>query len=162
MKRIFLIPIFTIIFAAFLFSREVLPGQGLTPELEILLAWKASYWDLDLALVKAVARIESNFNPAARNPLDPSFGIMQITPALAYDYGLISNWRDPSPAEIDRMLDVENNLDVGCWYLNHLINTWTFDKAVQMYNVGISGYYNGVRNYEYLDKVRGYYEKYSF
>lgn len=159
-KRIFLIPIFLTIGAAFLFGREILPGQGLTPELENLMARKADYWTLDVALVKAFAKVESNFNPAAKNPLDPSYGLMQISPALAYDYGLISNWKDPSPAEIDRMLNVENNLDVGCWRLNYLTRTWAFDKAVQMYNVGITGYYNGVRNFEYLDKIRSYYEKY--
>lgn len=120
----------------------------------------ANAWFLEPALVKAIAKVESDFKPDAKNPADPSFGLMQITPALAYDFGLIINWRNPSKFEIERIFDIDNNLNVACWFLNRL-KKYSFAQQVQSYNVGETGYKNGRRNHDYLNKVKKYYEKYS-
>lgn len=157
-RRIFLILIFMAIPVAYLFSKQVGPGSS---ELERFIESKAFQWGLDPALVKAIAKVESNWDPNAKNPHDPSYGLMQITPALAFDFGLISDWRNPSSYEIQKIMDVNNNLDVACWFLDHLTSTHPFDAAVQMYNVGEAGYQRGTRNTAYLNKVRSYYEKYS-
>ena len=93
------------------------------------IAYHANFWGLEKALVKAVAKVESNFNPKAKNPQDPSFGLMQITPGLAYDYGgIIRNWKNPSESEIEMLMDIDNNLTVACWFLNHLGNTISSSK----------------------------------
>jgi len=154
--------------AIFLFSQTVSGFQiGNRSQILTKITMKAESWDLEPALVKAIARVESNFNPKARNferspeDFDDSFGLMQITPALAYDYGLIQNWRNPSRAEIDRLFDIENNLSVGCRFLSYLSRKYSFDQAVQSYNVGEYGYNSGRRNFDYLQKVKVQYGIYS-
>ncbi|MBA7496235.1 hypothetical protein ES702_06834 [subsurface metagenome] len=121
----------------------------------------AIVYGIEPAIVKAVCKVESNFNPRAKNPADPSYGLMQITPGLAYDYGLISDWKNPSQEEIERIYDVYNNLNVGCWFLSRLLDNYAFDQAIQSYNVGERGYFIGRRNYSYLNKVRSAYESYK-
>ena len=135
----------------------ILPGI----DVQERIAYHAAQWRLDPALVKAFAKVESNFNPKAKNPSDPSYGLMQITPALAYDYGgLIRNWRAPTILEIEMIMDINNNLSVACWFLDHL-SKYPFQQMVMSYNVGETGYKNGVRNWDYFNKVRGYYEDFS-
>jgi len=125
------------------------------------IAYHANFWNLKKALVKAVAKVESNFNPKIKNPLDPSFGLMQITPGLAYDYGgIIRNWRNPSESEIEMLMDIDNNLTVACWFLNHL-GKYDFQQQIMSYNVGERGYKDGRRNYSYFNKVRDHYESYN-
>jgi len=136
----------------------VLPGVSV--DVQERIEYHANQWGLEVALVKAVAKVESNFNPKAKNPLDPSYGLMQITPILAYDYGLIKNYKNPSQTEIDWMMDINNNLTVACDFMNRL-NKYSFQQKVMSYNVGEQGYKNGYRNWDYLDKIKGYYEKYS-
>jgi soluble lytic murein transglycosylase-like protein len=161
MRELILIFIFLAGLSFYFFRKKILPGaKGLTPELESVMASKADQYGVDRALVKAIARVESNFNPRAKNPADPSYGLMQITPMLAQDYNLVKDYRHPSSFEIERLYDLDNNLYVGCSQLAHLTRIRPFDSAVQMYNVGQTGYMNGVRNYDYLNKVRSYYEKY--
>ena len=161
MREFIFISIFLAALSFYFFRKKIIPGKkGLTPELERLMADKADKWGADRALVKAIARVESNFNPEAKNPADPSYGLMQITPILAQDYSLVKDYKNPSWLEIEKIYDVENNLDVACWFLAHLTRIRPFDSAVQMYNVGQTGYMKGVRNYSYLNKVRSYYDKY--
>lgn len=120
----------------------------------------AEDWGVDPALVKAIAFVESSFNPYNVNPSDPSWGLMQITPPLAYDYGLITSYENLSYYESQKVMDIDNNLNVACWFLNKL-SKYSFDQQVQSYNVGEWGYKIGVRNFAYLEKVRKYYNEYS-
>ncbi|MBA7497076.1 hypothetical protein ES702_07685 [subsurface metagenome] len=153
------------IFAAVLVLSNRMGGIGtiVSPSIDVQerIAYYASQWRLETALVKAVAKVESNFKVRAKNPADPSYGLMQITPALAYDYGLISNYKDPSWLEIEMIYDINNNLSVACWFMSRLHSKYGFDQAVQSYNVGERGYKIGYRNSDYLEKVRRAYEKYS-
>jgi len=140
-------------------SDIILPGAGI--DVQERISYHAAQWGLEVALVKAFAKVESNFNPKAKNPDDPSFGLMQITPGLAYDYGgIIRNWKNPSESEIEMLMDIDNNLTVACWFLNRL-GKYDFQQQIMSYNVGERGYKDGRRNYSYFNKVRGYYETYS-
>jgi len=134
---------------------------NLTPELNALIESKAKEWKISPALVKAHAKVESSFNVMAKNPSDPSYGLMQITPGLAYDYGLITHHVNLNQYEIDRIMNPKNNLNVACWFIRNLRIKYSFDVAVQMYNVGEAGYNKGVRNLAYLEKVKRYYDDYS-
>lgn len=159
------------IFAAVLVLSNRMGGPGTivgpTIDVQERIAYHASQWGLETALVKAVAKVESNFKPRARNfekspeAYDDSIGLMQITAAVAYDFGLINNWKDPSETEIRRMFDIDNNLTVACWFISRLHKKYDFDQAVQSYNVGEWGYKIGYRNFDYLEKVRKAYEAYS-
>jgi len=136
-------------------------SSNLTPELESLIVSKAKEWKVSPALVKAHAKVESNFNVMAKNPRDPSYGLLQVTPALAYDYGLILHHENLNQYEIDRIMNPKNNLNVACWFIRNLRIKYSFDVAIQMYNVGEAGYNKGVRNLTYLEKVKRYYDEYS-
>jgi len=162
MKRaVLLIPIVLI---TLLFVSNKAGGLGIVKPVAVDVQEKikhyASEWGLEAALVKAIAKVESNFNPRAKNPADPSYGLMQITPGLAYDYGLISDHVNPSWLEIDIIYDVDNNLSIACWFLNRL-SKYSFQQMVMSYNVGEGGYKDGRRNWDYLNKVEKYYESYS-
>jgi len=122
---------------------------------------KAVAYGIEPAIVKAVVKVESNFNPKALNPFDPSYGLMQITPGLAYDYGLISSSNNLTAYQIELIYDIKNNLDVGCWFLARLLRKYPFDQAIQSYNVGEYGYSLGRRNPDYLEKIERYYNEYS-
>jgi len=150
-----------VIICLFLFSRKKIFGGGLSPEIADLIKNKSYQWGVDRALIKAHCFVESAFNPRAKNPADPSYGLMQVTPALAYDFGLIVNWKDPSSIEIDLIYNPAFNLDVACWFIARLHKELPFDGAIQAYNVGLSGYKKGRRNSVYLKRVRKYYAKYS-
>lgn len=151
-----------ILFSAGLYVMGIKSGRkGETPELRNLIFLKSSQWKVEPALIRAIIQVESNFNPKAKNPSDPSYGLMQITPGLASDFGLITDPSSPSRSEINQLYKEANNLDVGCWYISKLLSRHPFDNAIQMYNVGETGYKRGVRNKPYLEKVRKYYAKFS-
>lgn len=163
MRALVLIPF---AFALFLYLSNRMGVRGTIVErsgvdVQAKIAHWANEWGLEPALVKAIAKVESDFDPGAKNPLDPSYGLLQVSPALAYDYGLISDYINPSWLEIEMILNIDNNLNIGCWFLSRLMNKYEFDQAVQSYNVGERGYFLGRRNPDYLSKVRQYYESYS-
>jgi len=161
MRLLFIIPV---VLASLLFLSTKIGSAGIVKpqaiDVQERIAYHANKWNLEVRLVKAIAKVESNFNLSAKNPSDPSYGLMQITPMLAQDYGLIRDYEYPTDLEIEWMMEVNNNLSVGCWYLNKL-SKYPFDQMVQSYNVGEYGYnVLGRRNFNYLERVRGYYEKY--
>lgn len=154
--------------AIFLFSQTVAGFQiGNKSQILTRITTKANYWGLDPALVKAVAQVESNFNPKALNyeksweSFDDSFGLLQISPALAQDYGLIKDYRNLTWTDKRAMFDIENNLNVGCEFMSRMHRKYSFDVAVQMHNTGEYGYNSGVRNLDYLHKVKVQYGIYN-
>jgi len=161
--------IFTVMgIAVFLFYQTVSGFQiGNKSQILTRITTRANYWGLEPALVKAVVKVESNFNPKALNyersweSFDDSFGLMQITPALAQDYGIVKDYKNLTRAEKRAMFDIENNLNIGCEFMSRLHRKYSFNKAVQMYNTGESGYISGVRNSDYLQKVKVQYGIYN-
>lgn len=120
-----------------------------------------SKYALDENLVEAIIKVESDGNVQAINPDGPSYGLMQITPILAQDYGLIRDYKNVTLDDKAKMLDPSNNLNVGCWFLNYLLRKYPRDIAIQMYNVGETGYNNGSRVSYYLNKVIYWMEIYA-
>jgi len=156
-----LVPLLVIVVVMFLVQSLTAKEKLSRFEIEGLINLKAWKWGVETALVYAVIETESNFDPRAKNPADPSYGLMQITPMLAQDYGYVKDWRNTTSLEIERLYDPPVNLDIGCQFLGGLLHEYTFDEAVQMYNVGEWGYEKGVRNLDYLEKVRKAYGKYK-
>ncbi len=146
--------------AAGLYVMAIQKGKGETADIRALILKKSKQWKVNPAIIRAIIKVESNFNPRAKNPLDPSYGLMQITPGLAADYGLISDPFSPTRQEINLLYDESNNMNIGCWFLAGLLNKYDFDTAIQMYNVGETGYKKGVRNSTYLERVKRHYGKY--
>ena len=134
--------------------------------IERLIKAKASKWNVDPAMIKAFCKIESDFNPNAVNPKDPSYGIMQIMPICGQDYGYVRNWRDVTQAEIDKLMDLETNLEIGTRHFANILSryrlTYGLDACVQMYNVGVNGYINlNRRNSVYLSRWKTAYISYG-
>lgn len=123
------------------------------PSLNELNKEKIYKYGLDRNFVRAIIKVESDGNTKAFNPAGPSYGLMQITPILAATYGYVKDYLNPTEAEIKLMFDVSINSEIGCRYIRYLIDRYPKDVAIQMYNLGESGYKSGKRNLPYLEKV---------
>ena len=110
-------------------------------------------YGVDPNLVKAVIKVESNFNPRAVSPKS-AMGMMQLIPATANDYG------------VDDPFDPRENIDGGVRYLRDLIEVFNGDLELVLsaYNAGVSTaikYGYSIPPYseteEYVKKVLAYY-----
>jgi hypothetical protein len=101
------------------------PVRNLSPHLEDLISKYADSYGLDPALVKAVMRCESRFNPGAVSPKG-AMGLMQLMPATAAMMG-VKNPFDPG-----------ENIAGGTGYLRHCLDRFRHkvDLALAAYNAG--------------------------
>jgi soluble lytic murein transglycosylase-like protein len=86
---------------------------------------------------------------------------MQIMPILAQDFGYVNEWQNVTEAEIAMIRLPENNVQIGTRFLAKLTSKYPQGVAIQMYNIGESGYNSGRRAAEYLAKVTRYYNEYK-
>ncbi len=108
------------------------------------------------ALLKAVAKAESGFNPNASSPAGAQ-GMMQLMPATAAGLG-VTNPFDPA-----------QSLAGGARYLRRQLDAfgWNMEKAVAAYNAGPSAVtkYGGIPPYAetqaYVPRVMGYFREFS-
>ena len=85
------------------------------------------------ALVYAVIKTESNFDPSARSRVGAS-GLMQLTPETFIDVAERLAGDDPSGLDIN---DPETNIRYGILYLSWLFEIFESEKAViAAYNAG--------------------------
>ncbi len=129
-------------------------ARRLTPEVphsEIFNSVGARY-RLDPALLAAVAKVESDFNPRAVSRVGAK-GVMQLMDATAREYG-VSNIFDPV-----------QNIDAGARHLRDLLTAYRGDLRLSLaaYNAGRGAVlrHGGVPPYSetrrYLQKVSGLY-----
>ena len=122
-----------------------LPATPYDPYIEMV----ARENGVDPTLVKAVALVESGFNPKARSSKGAQ-GLMQLMPATAKQYG-VSNIHDPY-----------QNLNAGAKHLRDLLDRYQGDVvlALAAYNAGSGAVqrYGGVPAYaetqDYVKKVQ--------
>ncbi len=116
----------------------------------------ASRHGLDPALLHAVIRAESSYNPGAVSNKG-AVGLMQLMPATAARYGV----QDP--------YDPEENIHGGARYLSDLIGMFGSDipLAVAAYNAGennVIKYGNRIPPFQetqdYVSRVMGYYNRF--
>lgn len=89
------------------------------------LAAAADRYALDRALLAAVAKVESNFDPFAVSPRG-ACGILQLMPKTARRFG------------VEKIFDVDQNIDGGARYLRWLLDRFggRVDLALAGYNAG--------------------------
>ena len=143
-------------------------GTGGVPYSDYILM-ASRVWGVDSALIKAVIKKESGFNPNAINlagaksatKTDDSYGLMQVGLMVGQDFGQIKDYKSPSEYEVSRLLDPQTNINLGTRQLSKLLSNYPFDTAIQMYNLGEDKYNQGFRAPEYLTKVKGFYNEYK-
>jgi len=111
---------------------------------------------VDYALVKAVIRAESNFNPTAISRVGAR-GLMQLMPGTAY------------ALRVNDSFHPEDNIEGGVRYLRYLLNLFQGDLhlALAAYNAGERAVfrYRGIPPYQetrtYVRRVLHYFQQYS-
>lgn len=89
-------------------------------------------YGLDWRLLAAIARQESNFDPSAVNPADPSYGIMQVSEPTARALGLTGDPR--------RLLAPDVGIEYGAKALADIARRHPeLDAQLAVYNGGEKG-----------------------
>jgi hypothetical protein len=98
------------------------PAPG---ELEPLIHAVSQQHNLPPSLIKAVIRVESNFNPGATSPKGAQ-GLMQLMPGTADDLQVVNPY------------DVQENVSAGTRYLKMLLEKFNYrlPLALAAYNAG--------------------------
>ncbi len=120
-------------------------------ELEQYFQDAANTYGVDIRLLKAVAKQESNFNPTAVSPAG-AVGVMQLMPSTAAGLG-VSNSYNP-----------QENIMGGAKYLSQLLATFQGDVPLSLaaYNAGTGNVrkYGGIPPFQetqnYVQNVLGY------
>jgi hypothetical protein len=75
-------------------SQEVIEVSSST--IQTLINSDSEHWGVSSSTMRAVIGCESNFNPVAFNPKDPSFGIAQFTPDTFYQFAPLAGITKPN------------------------------------------------------------------
>jgi hypothetical protein len=120
-----------------------------------LITEAATKYGVDVDLIRAVIKAESNFNPRARSPVGAE-GLMQLMPALQKDYGIT----DP--------FDPRQNVMGGVRYLRRLLDMHGNNVALALasYNAGpgnVARYGNRIPPFRetqnYVKKISGWWRE---
>lgn len=130
-------------------------GEGETYRLETLIEHFAQKFQLDKALIKAVIKVESDFNPRVVSRKGAQ-GLMQLMPETAQEIG-VHNPFDPS-----------DSIYGGSLYLRRMLDSFdrNLDYALAAYNAGPNAVrkFGGIPPYEetqnYVKRVKHYFDYY--
>jgi len=149
--------IWLILIAVIVLFLVTVEAQGGTMKNDNLLAIIAQYareTGVEAGLIYGVVMTESSGDPNARNPSDPSAGLMGVTPLIGRYYGGIMG----SDSEVlTALLEPNLNVQAGSRFLAHLraryaaampVITW-----IQAYNLGETKFDAGKRVPDYAERV---------
>lgn len=83
----------------------------------------AGRYELDPALVLAVAHTESYFNPKAKSHA-PAYGLMQLSPTSGGRAAYLYVYKEDRVLPPSYLYVPEQNIELGCAYLNFLRTNW--------------------------------------
>ncbi|GAG38094.1 unnamed protein product, partial [marine sediment metagenome] len=117
---------------------------------------KAEKYKVDSALIRAIVKAESSFDPFAKSYAG-AMGLMQLMPKTA-DY-----------LEVDEAYHPEQNIDGGVKYVKYLLDKFenNLELALAAYNAGPGNVhkYKGVPPFDqtkkYIKKVKKYMKEYQ-
>ncbi len=126
------------------------------PSIDRLIEVSARRFQLDSALIRAVIKVESDFDPSVVSSRGAR-GLMQLMPDTAREVGVLDPF-DPSEA-----------IHGGSKYLRKMLDSFdsNLDYALAAYNAGPNAVrkYGGIPPYletqNYVKKVRQYFDYYS-
>ncbi|MFZ0726241.1 MAG: lytic transglycosylase domain-containing protein [Desulfobacterales bacterium] len=121
-----------------------------------LIAAASARYNVDTAMIKAIIRAESGYNPQALSPAGAG-GLMQLMPLTAESLG------------VEDIFDPAQNINAGVRYFKKLMKIFKYDVSLALaaYNAGIQRVYeyNGVPPFTttqiYVKKVLEYHQYYS-
>ena len=130
--------------------------------LDELYAHYGKLHNLDPMLLKAIAQVESSENPKAKNPTDPSYGLMQL---LCRPDGKGScanklNVLDWPPGSVVQLYDPEYSLNIASQILTWNIGRYGFLRGIACYNhwgAHLAEPDGPFPNQGYVDKVMSHY-----
>ena len=104
---------------------RIVPGKRQVRDIDAAIDKAASHHGVDANLVRALVKVESNFNPKAVSPKG-AMGLMQLMPATARSLSV----KDP--------FDPQQNVDAGVRHLRQLLNNYGGDVKLSLaaYNAG--------------------------
>jgi soluble lytic murein transglycosylase len=133
----------------------------------------AAEYSVESALIKAMIKTESNFNPRAVSKRGAR-GLMQIMPATAKEIAAklgVENYND------DMLFNPDINIMFGAYYVKTLLNSFNLNLSLAAYNAGMGKvgqwqYENPIVEYEsehipfeetksYVKKVKRFYKFYK-
>jgi len=139
-----------------------MPEKPAAPTLDDLYQRHGKQKGLDPMLLKAIAQVESSENPNAKNPADPSVGLMQVLCVPDGSGGCknkfnIKGW----PPDSEKALyDPDLSLHFGAQILKWNLDTYGMPKGIAVYNnwsARQDPQEGPFRNQGYVDKVLGKY-----
>lgn len=148
MKNFLALGFLAILGAFFLYARKTEAGE--TVSYNSLYQKHGQTYGVDWLLLKALAIIESNENPGAVNPVDPSYGIMQIfyTGSNRFD---IDGW---PPTNSTQLLDADYNIRLGSQIIGWNLRAYGLEKGIAVYNKwSARNETKPFSNQAYVDKV---------
>jgi soluble lytic murein transglycosylase-like protein len=123
---------------------------------QTIIAAASARYNVDTAMIKAIIRAESGYNPHAISPMGAG-GLMQLMPLTAESMG------------VDDIFDPVQNINAGVRYFKKLMKLFKQDVSLALaaYNAGIQRVqeYNGIPPFSttqiYIKKVLEYHQYYS-
>lgn len=125
----------------------ILPQYIFPKKYAVYIEKYAEKYSLDIWLVYAVVRVESNFETNAVSIKDAR-GLMQVS-KLTGEWGAseigLENFT------VEDLFNPEINIEIGCWYLNRLIQQYDekIDTALAAYNAGSGNVSKWLNNPDY-------------
>lgn len=131
-----LILLILVCFIVFLFARSEWIAKKMYPIKYVqIISVNSEKYDVDPHLIAAVIRVESNFQ-TGRESAKGASGLMQLMPSTADWIIERAALEHVTPEQL--LHDPETNIELGTWYLNHLLAQFDQEKvkAIAAYNAG--------------------------